>query len=118
MKCISFILLILLLSCCQQIDKYKEDKAIQFVQEAKFGQHNLAKFGLIGLFINPNYTNLDMANLIADQDSGNDYKWIAKKSNDNNSYDVCFCEIVTSKGLTWNVNLESRITKFTSILKK
>lgn len=118
MKIIKYLLIIIFFSSCSQIENYKEVKAIEIVQKAKFGQHNLAKFGLLGLLINSNNTNLDMANMLADQDPNKEYKWIAKKVDNNNNYDVCFCEFEDVKGFTWGVNLETKITKFTTSLKE
>lgn len=109
MKYLLYIFSAFFLIGCQQIEDYKQDKAIEIVQQAKYGKHNLIKFGLVGLFLDGEMTNYEFANMMADYIKDDKLHWIAVSTENKVIYRVCLCRVSNNLGTVWIVNLENKM---------
>jgi len=117
-----FIFILVLITSCQMVDRFKGDEAIKLVQSKKFGAMNayllnLAFFSkkhdfntLSLLSINADPTNLEMANNMAECFSSDHFAWNATYT-ENKTFLVSFTNLTKNVGLVWEADNENQIVR-------
>jgi hypothetical protein len=129
---LTIFLLSMALSSCQLVETYKGKEAIKLVQSQKFGimnayainMYNVLKSG--GNYANlsivkPDATNLETANLLANEFTSDHFAWKATFISDN-IFLVSFYDEGDKKGLVWDADMDNQVVRCVScnvdLLKK
>ena len=115
MKILKILIVVIIFSSCDKLERYKEEKAIKIVQQAKFGKHNLIeKFNIGGFFLDENMTNLEMAGMLTSKFPNKEFKWTATKDKGvkkgilkDNEYAVFFSSSDYEVGILWIFNTKN-----------